>query len=105
MKDTGDNIKSNDLLSVDVKEKKLHLPKREVFLGTRVEDFLQELGMSRESPELEGWFMAVFDFYMKATKYAFKYFSLALTSKLLMNLDILNPKSLLCLPPDDLKRK
>ena len=105
LEDTDDNIKSRDLLAVNVKDKKLHLSRKEVFLGSRVEDFLERLGLSRESPELNHWIKNVFNFYMEATTWAFKYFSPALSSRLLMNLEILNPKTLVSQSLDDLKKK
>ena len=102
---SGDRIRIKDLLDVDVHDPKLRLSKKNIYLGSKVEDFLLAVGLTRDSPELGSFFDGVFKFYMEAAQKAIKYFGLALESKLLLNMKVLNPKTFLAYSVDDLKSK
>ena len=101
----GENIKAKDLLAVDFRDLDLHLSKRKIFLGSQAEEFLKTAGLTRESPELGSFFKGVFDFYVEACDKAKKYFSPPLLSKLLQNMNVLDPKTFVSLSLNDLQRK
>ena len=96
---------TRDLLNLDVSDKKLQLTDKNLYLGPKVEAFLDKLGLTRSSPELASWLKDVRAFYCEALTKAQKYFRAPLTSKVLRACDIFDPKELFTSDLDDVKNK
>ena len=100
-----DDFTTKDLLDVDVTDKALQLSDRELWLGPKVDDFLSEIGFSRNSPELKPWLGKIREFYVEALLKAQEYFRAPLTSKVLRACDVFDPKILFAYTLDDVKNK
>ena len=130
-----DNVKTKDLLELNVREKKLQLGPKDVYLGSKAEQFITKLGFTRTSPELIPWleqvsfiiflcfknkilllfkiilltliilFIQVQAFYITAAERAQKYFKPPLTSRLLQYCDVLEPKTFFATKVDTLKKQ
>ena len=98
-------LTTKDLLDVDVHDKSLQLSNENLYLGPKVETFLNELGLTSSSPELAPWMEKVRAFYCEALSKAQKYFRAPLTSKVLRACDIFDPKVLFTTPLDEVKNK
>ena len=105
MSENGDVIKTSDMLKIEFRDRKLQLSNKEIYLGPKCDSLLQELGLTRSSPELVPWFDQVRSFYCEAVDKGMKYFKPALSSKVLQSCDILHPKTFFSTSLDDLKRK
>ena len=86
-------------------DKSLQLSNNHIYLGPKVEAFLDELGFTRSSQELAPWMETVRAFYCEALVKAQKYFRPPLTSKVLRACDIFDPKVLFSTPLDEVKNK
>ena len=75
-----EEIKISDILQVEFRERKAQLSNKDIFLGSRADGFIFELGLTRSSPELTQWFDQVRSFYCEAFEKALKYFKPALLS-------------------------
>ena len=51
------------LLKVDYKDPKMQLGKKEVFVGSRVRNFLKKTGLTYDSPELRDFYRSITKFY------------------------------------------
>ena len=101
----NDEIMIGDILKVKFRDRKLQLSNKDIFLGSRAENFILDLGLTRSSPELVQWFDQVRSFYCEALEKALKYFKPALSSRVLQDCDILHPKAFYSCSLDNLKRK
>ena len=88
-KTRGEETTTRDLLDINVNDKSLQLSNKDVYLGPKVEGFMDELGLTRSSQELAPWLEKVRAFYSEALAKAQKYFRNPLTSKVLRSCDIL----------------
>ena len=104
-KKNGSAVTTKDLLNVDVNDKNLQLSNNLIYLGPKVESFLEELGFTRSSPELAPWMEMVRAFYCEALTKAQKYFRAPLSSRVLRACDIFDPKVLFSTPLDEVKNK
>jgi hypothetical protein len=93
------------VLRIDFSDSSYHLDNKRVFLGPKVDCFLKELDLTRDSKEIGPWMKGVKDFYVELTTKMIKYFKPSLTSKSLQDLDILNPTAIFTYKVDDLKSK
>ena len=59
----------------------MQLSKEDVFVGVKARRFIQKLGLTAGSPELDKFFSGVTKFYHETTEKLFKYFETPLTSK------------------------
>ena len=108
MKKTGidDDVSVTELMKIDFTDTSLHLSDSDIYLGGRVESFLEELGLNRRSIELKSWLTDhVRPFYIEALQRMVKYFKPSLSSRTLQNMDVLNPKSFFAYNMDELKHK
>ena len=48
----GANLTTKDLLNVDIMDKELQLSDENIYVGPKVEAFLEELGLTRNSPKV-----------------------------------------------------
>ena len=103
--ENDEEIKISDILQVEFRERKAQLSNKDIFLGSRADGFISELGLTRSSPELTQWFDQVRSFYCEAFEKALKYFKPALLSRVLQDCDILDPKAFYSCSLDTLKRK
>ena len=55
MKEEETEVTGRRILKVDFKDKKYHLDDEKIFLGTRVDNFLKEIGLNRNSVEIKPW--------------------------------------------------
>ena len=101
----GENEPISELLKTDFKDSKLQLSDGNIFLGGKVETFLKDLGLSRQSSEIKPWLENVRAFYVEALERCVKYMKPSLTSSTLHKLEIINPKSIFAFSLDDLKKK
>ena len=101
----GDDKPIKDLLRIDFKDRVLQLNDGDIYLGERVENYLKELGLKRQSYEIKPWLENVRAFFVEALEKMVKYFKPSLNSKSLNFLDILNPKSLFMYSLDELKKR
>jgi hypothetical protein len=101
----GENVPITDILRIDFADRKLHYSNKEIYLGSKVETFLKELGLCRDSTEIQSWLENVRAFYIEALQKIVKYFKPSLTSRTLQDMDILNPKSLFMYSLDEMKKK
>ena len=101
----GENELIGELLKTNFQDSKLQLSDEEMFLGGKVETFLKDLGLSRQSSEIKPWLENVRAFYVEALEKCVKYMKPSLTSSTLHKLEILNPKSIFSFSLDDLKKK
>ena len=62
----GANLTTNYLLNVDVMDKELQLSDANIYLGPKVKAFFEELGITRNSPEVAPWVEKVRAFYCEA---------------------------------------
>jgi hypothetical protein len=104
-KKRGRETTTRDLLDIDVHEKSLQLSNENIYQGPMVEAFLEEMGLSRSSPELAPWLEKIRAFYCEALIKAQKYFRPPLTSKVLRACDIFDPQVFFTSPLDDDKNK
>ena len=105
MSENGDVIKTSEMLKIEFRDRKIQLSNKEIYLGPKCDAFLQELGLTRSSPELVPWFDQVRSFYCEAVEKGLKYFKPALSSIALQSCDILHPKTFFSTTLDELKRK
>ena len=82
------------LLNIDVLDRRSQLSNQEMFVGPKVEAFIQKLGLSKQSTELLPFFDRVREFYVEALLKIQKYFCPSLTSKLLRYCEIIDPTDL-----------
>ena len=101
----GTETTTRDLLDIDVNDNSLQLSNENIYLGPKVEAFIEEMGLSRSSPELAPWLEKVRAFYCEALGKVQKYFRNPLTSKVLRACDILDHKVFFSTPLDDVKYK
>ena len=100
-----DTVTPKQLLNINVRDRSLQLSNKEIYVGPKVEAFLTQLGLTKQSTELIPWFDQVRAFYCEALEKAQKYFRPSLTSKLLKYCDVFDPKIFFATPLDDLKKK
>ena len=84
MKKTGidDDVSVTELMKIDFTDTWLHLNDSDIYLGGRVESFLEELGLNRRSIELKSWLTDhVRPFYIEALQRMVKYFKPSLSSR------------------------
>ena len=105
MEDEETVVTGKRILKVDFKNKKNHLEDEKIFLGTRVDNFLKEIGMKRNSVEIKAWMLKVRVFYQEVIAKMFKYFGPSLKSRTLRYLGVLSPLAAKNLPLDDSKLK
>lgn len=103
MGDKEETVTGRRLLKVDYKDKKLQLDDEKIFLGGKVDGFLKEMGLRRDSEEIKPWIQKVRLFYEELLSKMFKYFGPSLKSKTLRYLSVLCPSATLSLPLDELK--
>ena len=103
LKDNEDVISGKRLLQVDYTDKKKQLDDKKIFLGEKVDSFLAEMGLKRDSKEIQPWLKRVRLFYEEALAKMFKYFGPSLKSKTLRYLGVLCPSATLNLSLDELK--
>ena len=103
MGDKEETVTGRRLLKVDYKDKKLQLDDEKIFLGGKVDGFLKEMGLRRDSEEIKPWIQKVRMFYEELLSKMFKYFGPSLKSKTLRYLSVLCPSATLSLPLDELK--
>lgn len=101
----SDLVKTKDILSIDVSDCSLQLDDKDLYLGPKAKAFINKLGLNLKYPELVIWMNQVRAFYSESLIKVHKYFKPALSSKLLMDCDMFNPKTLLTTNLDDLKNK
>ena len=65
-KTRGYKTTTRDLLDINVHDKSLQLPNKDVYLDPKVEAFIKELGLTRSSQELVPWLEKVKAFYCEA---------------------------------------
>ena len=68
-----DEVTTKDLLDVNVRDKKIQLPLKDMYVGPKVEQFIEKLGFTRSSPELGFFFELVQTLYITAGEKAKKY--------------------------------
>ena len=93
------------ILAMDFSDPSLHLEAKNIFLGSKVDLFLREMNLTRDSKEIVPWLHSVMEFYMELTKKMIKYFKPSLLSRSLQDLDILNPMAIFSCKIDELKSK
>ena len=92
------------LLKADYKNRTKQLEDKQIFLGSKVESFLVDLGLSKESTEVKHWLLKVRGFYDEAVFKIIKYCSQSIKSRSLRALAVLAPTSWLSMELDDLKK-
>ena len=105
LKEEQDVANPKMLLDIDVSDRSLQLSNQNLYIGPKVEAFILQLGLTKQSIELLPFFDRVRDFYVVALQRTQKYFRPSLTSKLLRYCDVLDPKVFFAIPLDDLKKK
>ena len=101
----GEDVAVTELFKLDFTDRKLQLDDSKIYLGGKVETFLKELSLTRQSPEIKPWLEKVRAFYAEIMRKIVKYFKPCLSSRTLQDLVILNPKSLFIYSLDELKDK
>jgi hypothetical protein len=101
----GEDKTIQDLLKIDFKDRELQLDNADIYLGARVEAYLRELGLRRQSYEIQPWLESVRAYFVEALQKMVKYFKPSLVSKSLNCMDVLNPKTLFIYSLDELKKK
>ena len=56
------------LLKVDVRDQQMQLPKKDIVIGIKARDFIKEIGLNANSPELNEFFESVTRYYQASTK-------------------------------------
>ena len=102
MGDKEETVTGRRHLKVDYKDKKLQLDDEKIFLGGKVDGFLKEMGLRRDSEEIKPWIQKVRLFYEELLSKMFKHFGPSLKSKTLRYLSVLCPSATLRLPLDEL---
>ena len=64
--DRTENIPITELLDVVFTDSSLQHSDTEIFLGAKVEAFIKELGLNRQSTEIKPWLENVREFYIEA---------------------------------------
>lgn len=107
MKNAGNwkNSSTKDLLKIDFQDRSLQLSNSNLYLGSKVESFLTQLGLTRDSIEIQSWLEGVRKFYIEALEKTVKYFKPSLLSKSLRYMDIINPMSFIEYELDVLKSR
>ena len=105
LKDGEETLSGKKLLQVDYTDKKLQLDDKRIFLGEKVDSFLTEMGLSRDSKEIQSWLKRVRLFYEEALSKMFKYFGPSLKSKTLRYLSVLCPSATSKLSLDELRTR
>ena len=100
-----DEPTTKDLLNVEVTKRELQLSNAKLYLGPKVEAFMEELGLTRSSPEVAPWMEKVRAFYCEALTKAQKYFRAPLSSKVLRDCDVFDHKVLFSTSLDKVKQK
>ena len=100
-----DIVTPKTLLNIDVSDRNIQLSNQDLYVGPKVEAFILQLGIAKQSIELLPFFDRVRDFYVEALQKTQKYFRPSLTSKLLRYCEIFDPKVFFAIPLDDLKKK
>jgi hypothetical protein len=103
LKDGEDTVSGKRLLQVDYTDKKMQLDDKKIFLGEKVDAFLTEMDLRRDSKEIQPWLKRVRLFYEEALAKMFKYFGPSLKSKTLRYLSVLCPSATSKLSLDELK--
>ena len=94
LKDGGRNKMSpKQLLKVDVRDQQMQLPKKDIVIGIKARDFIKEIGLNANSPELNEFFESVTRYYQASAKHCIKYFEQPFNTKLLRYLEVLDPNS------------
>ena len=104
-KSSDREVRTKDLLNVDVSVKSQQLSDANLYLGPKVDKFLQELGITRSSPELAPWLNNVRAFYCEAISKAQKYFRPCLTSRVIRACEIFDPEIFFSTDLDEVKQK
>ena len=81
------------VLNMKHDDPELKLPLTELELGAKVEEFMKETGLERQSEVLAEWIQGVRNFYETAISRMLKYFTPALKSKFLRYCNVLDPKT------------
>jgi hypothetical protein len=100
-----EKLAAKDLLNNNYKDKAVQKSNRRMYLGSKVDDFLVQLGLTRDSEELIPWLGKVREFYVEALDKCVKYLGPALNSKLLRYMDVLSPKAVLSMDVDMMQSK
>ena len=79
--DGRDRLTPKRLLKVDYKDMDMQLSKEDVFLGEKARRFINKIGLTAGSPELDEFFKGVTKFYHGTTERLLKCFETPLTSK------------------------
>ena len=103
--DPGDDASIKDLMMLDFSDRNLQLKDSSIFLGKRVEAFLKDLGLNRDSIEIKPFLNNVREFFVEALQKIVKYFKPSLTSRTLQDMDVLDPKSIFAFNLDEQKKK
>ena len=103
MKAAEETVSGKKLLNVDYKDTKLQLDDNKIFLGEKVDGFLKEMGLKRDSEEIKPWMKKVRLFYEEALAKMFKYYGPSLKSRTLRYMSVLCPSATLSLTLDELK--
>jgi hypothetical protein len=69
------------LLKVDYKDPEMQLGKKEVFVGSRVKNFMKKTGLTYNSPELRNFYGGITKFYHEVAEKLVKYFMTPLSSR------------------------
>jgi hypothetical protein len=100
-----DTVTAETILKVDFKNRSIHQGYRDLYLGPKVEAYLLESGLTRQSSEILGFLGRVRDFFVSVIEKAFKYLAPSLKSKTLQYLRIISPKFNVTASLDSLKRR
>jgi hypothetical protein len=73
-----EKLAAKDLLNNNYKDKAVQKSNRRMYLGSKVDDFLVQLGLTRDSEELIPWLGKVREFYVEALDKCVKYLGLHL---------------------------
>ena len=98
-------VSADNILHVDYKEESNQHSDKDLYIGPKAEAFLEQAGVTKDSPELAVWMGRVREFYKEVIEKAFKYFSVSLKSNTLRYLNILSPKNTVILSLDVLKKR
>ena len=93
LNDTSDITVTEQRLTAKYTDKEKWLSKRNVFVGSDVKDFLEEINLKPDSPELKDFYSRVYRFYVETSRNMIEFFKPRSRSRIIEYLSVLSPAS------------
>ena len=98
-------VTGEKLTEINFRDEKEHLDLKDRWVGHQAENFLSDLGLKKDSEEVQEFFDGNLKFYIELLEKAIKYFKASLHSRSLQYMDVLNPKNILIYDLDKVKNR